>query len=164
MNEQELIQVYEQLTVILRQLGLDWIVTQVTEHIRAGRVIEKKTPTYKLNQTNKRSDYPLFTSEENNTFFEKGSPAVFSDALPYSPVEQLEALIAAIEQAVVHTANMEQHIMQDFEKRFDGWTEVTFVSEENKNNTITLQRDTTIRLAKSHELKTLLEQLRKEII
>jgi hypothetical protein len=162
MNNTECNELYEQLIDILNQNNLAWVVSQVADQVRLGKTVEKEIET--LQESRERRAVSLFPTDEFSANLKKGPRATFPITVEYQPCERLLLLINAMEQAVVHTAEMEHHLFTHMEVEAPNLRAIQFVSEEPESQPTILERDKmTIRYESSLTLKALIEELRKEI-
>jgi hypothetical protein len=161
MNDKECDEVYQRLTDMVNQIGLEWVIAQVAEQIRLWKTVEKEIET--LRET--RTERTLFTVNEYRSEFRKGPKATFPVTVEYSSRERLSLLIDAIEQAVVNTADMEHHLLNFFDKATEKWDGVIqFYSEEPDIRPRSIdKRVSASRLESSRRLRQLLDNLRQEI-
>lgn len=162
MNDIECNKMYESLISILKQGGLEWVTSQVAEQVRLGKTIEKEIET--LRESNDKSAISLFPADEYPVHLKRDPRATFPVTVEYQPCERLRLLINAVEQAVVHTAEMEHHIFDYIEKEVPNLKAIQFISEEPESQPVSLERQNTIiRSESSRKLKGLLDSLCKEI-
>lgn len=83
MDDIEYARVYQQLATMLDEFNLGWVAQQVADNVEIGKTIEERSLKRKT---------PLLKIED------------------YTPKEQLLMLIDAVEQATVHTSEMEDEI------------------------------------------------------
>ncbi|MEK0185965.1 MAG: hypothetical protein EAZ78_07185 [Oscillatoriales cyanobacterium] len=83
MDDIEYARVYQQLAAMLDEFNLGWVAQQVADNVEIGKTIEERSLKRKT---------PLLKIED------------------YTPQEQLLMLIDAVEQATVHTSEMEDEI------------------------------------------------------
>ena len=83
MDDIEYARVYQQLAAMLDEFNLGWVAQQVADNVEIGKTIEERSLKRKT---------PLLKIED------------------YTPKEQLLMLIDAVEQATVHTSEMEDEI------------------------------------------------------
>ena len=99
---------YEALVRELEKLGFDWVVNQVQEQIRSGKLVEKVVAPFSGRRVGREEVYEIeFEPYERQRSRTK---LVATDA--YSPSERLELVVAAIEFVVVHMARLEQELQK----------------------------------------------------
>ena len=160
MDGKEFNEVYDFLVDTLKQKGLRWVATQVTEQVKLGKTVEKEIETFKefrdksIEQIDYLSEIPL----------KKGPKATFPITEEYSQKEKLILLIDAIEQAVVNTSEMEYHIVDFLENEQVNLHGIEFYLGEagEESHKITKPIATT-RRQNGNRLKELLVKLRKEV-
>jgi hypothetical protein len=152
--------VYDTLVSTLDISGLQWIVSQVEEQLRLGKTVEKEIRTL----TEGRSRDTLQGFEEYREHLRSGPKATFPITIEYEPKEKLSLLIEAIEQAVIDTAEMENHIIEFFGKDLLSLESVAFYPDEGDKETVSINRQSAAsRHVHGANLKQLFEILRKEI-
>lgn len=161
MGADESIEIYNKLISALRENKLDWIIDQVTEHIRLGKTVEKEIETLKEDPSEKMV---VYTFGDHVPKFKKGPRATFPVTENYTPQEQLLLLIDAIEQALVNTNEMERNFVEFFEGDVGGWRQVDFYSEESDSVIVSVNKES-IQAPFQHaeRLRDLFVQLRSEV-
>ena len=125
MNELEYQEAYNSLVDILNNNGLDWVAAQVAEHIRIGKTIQKEIDTLKEER------YPqLFSDDDFQSRFRKGSRDTFPVVIDYEPRERLELLLNAIEKVVLDTAQIESEILDYVGKTWNNWEGFQFFADD----------------------------------
>lgn len=161
MDSQECDEVYAKLLQILSENKLEWTVDQVKEQILLGKTIEKEIVTFKKNKL----DLPMsFELEMYQTPLKKGPKVKFPVTEEYTPEERLELILDAIEQAIINTAEMENHLIRYFGTGLKEWRGVNFYAEETESLLTLISEETVLeRFANSQHLKELIKKLRSEI-
>lgn len=160
MNDDERNEVFNTLINILNDQGLGWVVNQVHEQIRLGKTEEREIKTLRES----RQGPSLFDPDDYRSQLKPGPLAKFPVAVDYNPKERLQLLIDAIEQSVVHTAQMEEDLITYFETEIPHLSGVEFDSEDDTISPRVISRQTAVlRNEQSKKLKLLLEDLHKEI-
>ena len=101
MNDNEATHAFRSLAEILRSTKLDWLLEEALAEIRRGKPKEKKVRV-------SESSAFVRVSEEPET--PRGKSATFVESIEYTPSEQLDILISALERGVVAPAFMEDQI------------------------------------------------------
>ncbi len=160
MNREECVHVFRRLTTVLAENGMEWVSRQVLEQIRIGKTIQREIETLKEGR-----NAPLFsTSDDYSSKLTRGPKATFPVTIPYQPDEQLELLINAIRQAIVDTADMEQHLINFIEEQEEAPKRIMFYSDEPNSEPKLISADKIeTRHERSKDLNELLESLRREI-
>ncbi len=159
MNDQECNQTYEALSDILKQYGLEWVTTQVTEQILLGKTIEREIETLKEDR-----EVRMFSNQDYPSPLKKGPKATFPVPIEYKPSERLELLIDAVRCSVISTTDMEYHLIEYFESQSNNWQGIQFYGDEPDSEPKPLDRVTvSSRVDGSRKLKELLDALRREI-
>lgn len=97
MDNEEIRDVDRRLRDIATKHGLDWVLAQVDEEIRVGKLTQKRVSTYKEDEDR---------SPNTDRGFRPVSKATLTASVEYSDQEKLLLLIDAIEQAAVNTTLM----------------------------------------------------------
>lgn len=159
MNDQECNQTYEALSDILKQYGLEWVTTQVTQQILLGKTIEQEIETLKEDR-----EARMFASQDYSSRLKRGPKATFPVPIEYKPSERLELLIDAVQRSVISTTDMEHHLVEFFESQSNNWQGIQFSGDEPGSEPKPLDRVmVSSRVDGSRKLKELLEALRREI-
>ena len=98
---------YEALVRELERLGFDWVVNQVQEQIRSGKLVEKVVAPFSGRDVG-RGHYPI----EFEPYERQRSRTKLMATDAYSPSERLELVVASIELVVVHMALLEQELQK----------------------------------------------------
>lgn len=101
MDEQECLIVYQELEAMLAELNLAWVGQQVAEVVRSGKTVEERSPTRRT---------PITKVED------------------YTAQEQLLLLISAVEQAVIHSWEMERELAHFFSRESQASSAVAVLS------------------------------------
>lgn len=104
MTPEEIRSSYHELVEILMTSGLDWVVEQVDQTIRAGRAVEKPTKIFKEEEWEEGS--PVFVGEQYAPR-RAGKPTALMTLEPWPDAEQLLFLIDGLRQAIVRAAEVE---------------------------------------------------------
>jgi archaellum biogenesis ATPase FlaH len=155
MNEQECLEIYNELKNLLYENSLEWVIEQVEETFRAGKIVEYSTAkSREINKINKNS-----RSKELRMMREN-----------YSVKEQLLILIDAIENIAVNPLDIKTEInnfineekeMNNIEDEED----IKFLSvEEEQDPRIFYFEDADFLASEANELRTFLQNLRNEVI
>jgi hypothetical protein len=99
MTDQQCNAYFEALSQFVSSRGLGWVITQVQEHIRFGRLETRKIKA----GADQKSDEIVFRAARREPL----KSEEFSSTREYSPKEQLKLLIDALERALIVTAEME---------------------------------------------------------
>jgi hypothetical protein len=119
MTESEANEVFDRLRTMLLEAGLDWMVDQVSEQIRFGKL------TIKTVRVPRESDSFIEGEEPTYGIRRRASTARFPATAEYSPKERLRLLIEGIEQAVLRLADIETAVLDRFH-------DVSFASDETQ--------------------------------
>lgn len=160
MNEEESIHAFQRLTKILNESHMEWVSQQVSEQIQIGRTIQREIETFKEGK-----EMPLFsTIDDYSSKLMKGPRVTFPVTVEYESNERLELLIDAIKQAIVDTAEMEQHLIDFIEKDERSPKNILFYADEPNSEPKSISKETiSARYENTKLLNNLLETLRKEI-
>jgi plasmid stabilization system protein ParE len=159
MNDRECTQAYKQLGGILDEIALGWVIAQVSAQVKIGKAVQREIETLRENRGG-----GLLAIDEHGARLKKGPRATFAVTVEYTPSERLELLIDAIKQAVVSTAQMEDHLVGFCERDQGTPKRIEFRSEEPEGEHRIINRQTVAaRLVQANKLNELLEALRKEI-
>lgn len=160
MNDSEIKETYNFLTSVLKNNGLEWVTTQVSEQIRIGKTVEKEIETLK-----EVNVIPVTYQSENFIRpLKKGPKEMFPVSVKFTPAEQLELLIDAIEISIIETAYMENAVVHYFENTWQNPQGILFIPDEPGSKPTPLNSETSkIRLSNTSKLKELLDSLRKEV-
>lgn len=158
MTEQEIIEAFAELSQIISDLGLGWILVQVNEQIQQG-----KKPIPKEVQTFKEEWSP----ESGQNILKPAGKSKMLVAEDYSNTERLLLLISAIEQTVTSATAMRREIINFFttEGNRNGGinVDVKLYQPLDETSTNFSERFPERDLQASSDLVELLEQLRTEI-
>lgn len=152
MNDAEIRDAFNQLAEMLRGLGLDWVVEQVQEAIRAGHTTPREEPIQESLSRRK-----LKVSADSLT------------SLPFTAEQELQLLAVAIRHAVVDAGRMEQAVVTEFAAEAEvagvANADIVFVSDrpDIPDTVVASARDLTAdRLAAIEALPGLLDALLAE--
>jgi len=155
MTEQENRRVYETLLTTLSENSLVWVIQQVEEQVRLGKVIEREIETF--------TDVKGHNSVGNSRF-KKGPKVKLPVTIAYSYKEKLEILIEAIKCALIDTADMEDHLIHYLGREVSNVGEIRFYDDDAEQVAQIVNHGlVSMRSQDVDKLKKLLELLRKEI-
>jgi hypothetical protein len=158
MNNEDAIEMYTELTRILREFALDWIVEQVEDDIRAGKA-EQKRATIPGDRRDALAEAPpsgAKISRRRPTREEE-----FTALRDFSPTERLELLIDATDRAVQGAANLESQLLN---MEVFGGVKIVLAGEEGDNVSRSLDAGQTERRMQSvQRLSRALAALRLEL-
>ena len=158
MDNQECNEVYERLMEMLAENKLDWIVEQVNQQVQLGKTIIKETETLKHQE---KEFSQLYEDDVYIPKVKKGPKAKFPVTEDYTPNEKLNLLLDAIEQAIVNTAEMENHLIEYFDSSLKKWDGIDFYADEPESQPISLNLDSVLdRYDSSQNLKIFIDELR----
>jgi hypothetical protein len=115
MNPETLRQTYRELTEMLRDLGLGWVVHQVDETINDGSQVEKTANIFK--DEDPEELIQVGSPEDRYAPRRRGKAAQMMSVEPWTDTQRLEILIDAIRHALVYAAEIEEAAslqMQEF--------------------------------------------------
>lgn len=118
-------QLYEVFAAALAQQGLQWVVDQVAEQIRYGKLEEA--------EVEERSFLLLEEQdlvETGQRRRRRGSKIKLMKTLPYSPQERLRLMVDAVERITSHVLKLEETLTQFFENDNAAPKQIVFVPEE----------------------------------
>lgn len=95
---------FGQIVDILYHQNLNWVVEQVNEQIATGKTQPKRVRAYRETR-----DMPLLPMR-------LGAEVELAETIPYTPQEQLLILVRAVEQVVSNVADMEDKVVETFER------------------------------------------------
>ncbi len=147
---------------ILNEKDLGWVVNQVNDEIRFGKVGSGEFLAVKEERRNESIQTSFFESREDYKIKKKEK---FNVIVPYTEKEKLKLLIEAIKRLVIDTTEMENHIM-DFFTQPNGKNEVTliFYSENGVPEPLVLvKNETQEKNGNIDELRKFLDELSEEI-
>ena len=119
MKDKECDQIFEYLKEKLMAIKLSWIVEQVEEDIRIGKLSEEKPDSRKS-----IFDFPF---DKN---INKKSKHKMPHIIEYSAKDKLNLLLNAIEQAMVNIPLIEMNLLQSFNDYLNKSISITFHSED----------------------------------
>ncbi|WP_147468444.1 hypothetical protein [Corallococcus interemptor] len=163
MDEQEADKVFRQLTSILGELDLGWVVAQVLEQVRVGQTKRESVPMEQL-------ELPRDTLSSSLEVPRSGSKSrkpqrkkeVLIKTLDYSRKDRLGLLLDGIERAVTQTADMESAATEFFRQEKSG--DVRFEpDEEELGESIRLGQAIGERKEALGKLGALISELREQI-
>ena len=111
--EQNPEEAYEILLRALREQQLSWVVEQVQEQVRVGKLVAKDITPYRETSPSRLGDQ-LPSRRARTTRRER---LVATEE--YSPEERLGLAVDALESAVVHTAEIENEVLGFFASKID---------------------------------------------
>lgn len=144
MTDEDCGEVFRQLVSMLNDRQMSWVIDEVNEVLRAGKLIDEP-----VENSSKRSSREFRTTRE------------------YTPQEALLILIDSIESVVVHTAFIEKEVTFFFRREgqeFRISPEVRFLSEGESEPTVFSYASAIDRAEQATRLERLLEQLRSEVL
>lgn len=155
MNEQECLEIYNELKNLLYENSLEWVIEQVEETFRSGKIVEYSiSKSREMNRINKGS-----RSKELRMMREN-----------YSLKEQLIILINAFENILVNPLDIktELNIFLAEEREIneiEDEVELEFLSvEEEQNSRIFYFEDVDFIASEANDIRTFLQNLRNEVI
>ncbi len=157
LSNHECEELFEGLAALLVDFRLEWVVDQVQNQIRIGKVIEREIETLK---EAKLEQLPLGIRDTYG--YAKGPKATFPVTIPYTPSEKLTLLISAIEHVVINTALMEKALAENLSTS-RGWEGIEFRSEEEANRVNRIGEIDILRADHIKRLAEMLEKLKSEI-
>jgi len=161
MDSQECNKVFERLLHMLDKNKINWVVEQVKQQVQLGKTIEKEIETLK----HKEKEFAQL--REDDVYIpkvKKGPKAKFPVTEEYTPNEKLNLLLDAIEQAIVNTADMENHLIEYFGSSLQKWEGINFYPDEPESKPISINLETiSDRFDNSQYLRDLIIKLRREI-
>lgn len=105
MPERTLDEAYEALLQSMRDQGLGWVVEQVQQQVRAGKLVTKDVTPF-------RESYSSRFIEELAVGTRRRRRERLAATEEYSAEERLSLVLEAIENAVVHTAEIQDQVLQ----------------------------------------------------
>ncbi len=156
MNGAEIRDVDRRLRDVVTNHDLDWVLDQVDEEIRVGKLTQKKVTTYK-------------EDEDRNSFsdqsFKPVSKAMLTASIEYSDQEKLLLLVDAIEQAVVNTTIMADETVSHLAglREDRGRPEVKFMPEDAEEAPSVSLTEISVRRRSATRLAELLNEIRDKI-
>lgn len=158
MNELEYQETYDFLAKILKDNGMDWVATQVAEHVRNGKTIQKEINTLKEDRY-----YQWVSNELQPSRFRKGERDTFPVVEEYEPRERLILLINAIQSVVVDTIWIENEVLEYIDENWGNQEGIEFVSDEPGTEPRRLTTEALkSRVECGQNLEDLLNTIRKE--
>ena len=164
MEDREYQELYNSLITVLQKKRLNWVINEIDEQIRIGKLEEKEAKPLKERKLLEQNALPGF--QQDTSLFEYGSKTKFQVRREYKPQERLLILINAIEQAVINIVEIENEVMAFFDTDPGlGKIDVTFTPTENEEEyTFTINSiDKMPKNSDVDKLKGLLTRLRKEV-
>jgi hypothetical protein len=159
MTNSEAIETYEELSAILREFGLGWIVDQVEEDIRAGKAEQKRKAIQ--SSMEEHEDWKLEPPSDARVYRRKSTrEEEFTALTDFNPRERLELLIDATDRAVAGAANLEFQVLKM--EPFSPMKLVLAVEETNASRVLDLEHADR-RLTAVHRLTKALASLRSEL-
>lgn len=159
MNSDDLVSIYNEISAMLRQLQLGWIVDQVNQQVAEGKlVVRENVPTYRAGKEN--SSQPF-----SDQLYIPSSKAEFIAQEEYTPLDQVNLIINAV-QVILDTAMMERELVTFFSGQQESQTAtvISIVSDGDETVRIALSPDTSEeQLRTLDELQMILSRLRREI-
>ncbi|WP_144370077.1 hypothetical protein [Myxococcus stipitatus] len=146
MNNAEAEDVYQKLTMIISDLGWSWVVRQIEDQIRLGRLEE----TIIESEVNSPSTDLSSSRRPGSKVRPRKSRVAMTKRMEYLPKERLRLLATSIEQAIIAAAEMEQETLRNLP-----YVQKLEFRPEEQGETMRLIRDD------SHGRITVLEQTKK---
>jgi hypothetical protein len=156
MTEDESQHIFEMLSAALRELGMEWALSQVLESIQVGRIVERK-----LNSLAEEVEQMGFPRTVDETAFRTAHKVTLPQVLEYSAKERLLMLIQAVE-AVGNLAEI-QHAAAKILVEFGGPSTISFVDDVGSVRSEVDLREAESRAQNVQALRTLLCELREEV-
>jgi hypothetical protein len=158
MDDQEIETIFEGLSQMITQHKMDWVITQVSEQIRLGKIKDEEVKVLRHKRVTGRSPHPDRYMAE----LQPGPRESFLRTVEYSPKERLLLLVEAIEQAVANTAEMERELNVFYKRQ--GFSRFLFQPDEETRESFQISPDGIVfRESYVTELKQLLDELRAEL-
>lgn len=158
MTEEQCQQVYDALAEMLRREGLSWAVAQVENEIRLGNIIDKPIKE----TTGRRYSEKAFEVLESSDQRLPAKTAYVQQRVEYTNKECLSMLIRAVEHAVLHIGDMEDHTLSLLAKTGNAAT-LAFEPDATDERSFTIRpADVDSRKQACAELKVWLDQLKQE--
>jgi hypothetical protein len=158
MTSEEAQATFAELTRILNEQGLDWVVDSVRDDIQLGSLVE-------INQSDMSAVEFKSASELLQPSYRKAirKSANFLVRKDYSPKEQLILLVDAIEDIVVQANACEDAVLTYF-KETDGPPAIRFVSERRPSQSVVTEPAEIGRRSNAvGKLRGLLHELKGEV-
>ncbi len=158
MTDDEANYLYNELSQIVRQADMGWVLTGVSKELRLGKLEAKKVLTADAEGAEEGAPpSPL-----------KRPPAMFTATTAYPPKDRLRILVGAIEQAWVATTQMDEHIAHVFANEFQRSgnqpvTSFAFRSEDDTHENVSDEAVRARRIEAAAKLKPLITELREAI-
>ncbi len=156
-------EIYAELRSVLEEMQLSWIIEEVENQMRIGRLDTRDVHTLSLPEDHARQQrLPLLgQGSENN--LRRGRTATFPVSVEFSPRERVEILLNAIEQVFVNTIEIQDVALESlWQKNVDNTVE--FYNENDDKPTLVISRELLKnKLAVAEHLHSLLDQLRRNL-
>jgi len=157
MNDQKCEEIRHRLEALLKQHRLEWVIGQVNEEIRSGKMTSEAVVAVK--------DEASVPSEIRPTRKPRVTKEKFLRRVNYTKREQLVLLIDAVERAVVDVIDLGLQVGDFVEKESVHGKEVKFASEEEGvHGRLFSPSEAISRKGSAAKLKTLLAGLKKEAL
>jgi hypothetical protein len=173
MDSQTAREYFREIVKILEKHNLDWVVAQINEEIRIGKLGKGEFAIVKQSdqdfQTDDTPQQRLFErqSEYRTPRKEQSKKEKFNVLIPYTDEEKLDILINAVRRLLVETSDIEKAVIDFFrqegnENQYSA--EVSFFSEDaNEVNLHLSYQEVSKKQDNKSELKKYLDEISAEI-
>jgi hypothetical protein len=138
MNENDATEYYNAFVEMLNRKNADWVVQQVAEEVRFGKITSGEFSISKIDGAHDSYQNALFERRGDYRISKKEK---LNQIVPFTPQEKLVLLIKAIRRLVIDTSNIQGHVINFAEKETKGTNikpDIRFYSEEVNEDTFSL--------------------------
>ena len=161
MDNDDLDRLYNGILDLLRNQGIGWVADQVIEGVGLGRIVQRE---FKALQTERMQTLSFESSLVESSSGRRGPREDVLVSEPYNQEDRLRLLLDAIEEAVVNSRAMEEHLFDYLASNQSDINSIEFYSEETDSDTMRIERHgARSRYDATERLKSQLDQLRQEL-
>lgn len=138
MNENDATEYYNAFVGMLNRKNADWVVQQVAEEVRFGKITSGEFSISKIDGVHDSYQNTLF---ERRGEYRISKKEKLNQIVPFTPQEKLILLIRAIRRLVIDTSNIQRHVINFAETETKGTNikpDIRFYSEEVNEDTFSL--------------------------
>lgn len=156
MSERSAEQAYKILISALNEQGFLWVVAQIQEQIRAGKLIDKEISSQSVADIGEFA-LPQIGSSQASKRRRKGLTTE-----EYTPEEMLDIAVDAIEALAIHSAEMENDLGNFCKSAFTDEADIRFEPDElDTSEAVVFARPSEARRMKVDKLRGLLLEVRE---
>lgn len=160
MTEEQCQEAYSTLTNILTQNNLDWVIGEVDNEIRLGKIVDRLVKERSRQQSGSDLSFEIVDTRNQRL---SSRPIYVQQRVEYTGQERIHILIRAIEHAVINVGDIEENTANSL-ARHGGFVRLVFEPDgTNEQSFVIEQSQVTIRSKSREQLRQLLEQIKDQV-